>query len=85
MHFSDSCTLSVEDKLKHVILHDLEHRKHEREIPFVCGISLSYIFMYGLWRFSLNATIINANTYYYLTIVASTAKSSVSLKFTTKK
>ena len=30
VHFSDTSTQSVEDKLKRVILHDLEHRKQGR-------------------------------------------------------
>ncbi|MDE5909491.1 MAG: transposon-encoded TnpW family protein [Lachnospiraceae bacterium] len=30
VHFSDTSTQSVEDKLKRVILHDLEHGKQDR-------------------------------------------------------
>ncbi|NBH82266.1 hypothetical protein D7X88_04330 [bacterium C-53] len=30
VHFSDTSTQSVEDKLKRVILYDLEHRKQEK-------------------------------------------------------
>ena len=31
VHFSDTSTQSVEDKLKRVILHDLEHGKQENQ------------------------------------------------------
>ena len=31
IHFSDTSTQSVEDKLKRVILHDLEHGKQENQ------------------------------------------------------
>ena len=31
VHFSDTSTQNVEDKLKHVILHDLEHGKQGRQ------------------------------------------------------
>ncbi len=30
VHFSDTSTQSVEDKLRRVILHDLEHEKQDR-------------------------------------------------------
>ena len=30
VHFSDTSTQSIEDKLKRVILHDLEHGKQDR-------------------------------------------------------